>query len=82
MSPEDQKAFETLFDLFNHPGWDLLVEELEDSLVSVKDIMNSTTVEELFTNQGKASVLQYIINLSETTEEMYQQALRSDNDML
>lgn len=77
MSPEDQKSFETLFDLFAHPGWDLLTEEFQDNLVNIKDIMQSRTLEELFTNQGKANVMEYIVNLPVITEEMYKQAMEN-----
>ena len=80
MSPEDQKDFEDLFDMFNSPGWDLLAEELRENLTDVQNIMNSTSLEDLFTNQGKASVMQYIVNLPEITEEMYRQALESSSD--
>lgn len=32
MSPEDQKYYETYFDLFIHPGWKQFQEEIQDIL--------------------------------------------------
>lgn len=40
MSPEDQKYYETYFDLFIHPGWKQFQEEIQD-------ILNKYRIEEI-----------------------------------
>jgi hypothetical protein len=40
LSPEDQKYYETYFDLFIHPGWKQFQEEIQD-------ILNKYRIEEI-----------------------------------
>lgn len=44
MSPEEQKYYETYFDLFLHPGWKQFVEEINDILGHhrIEDIKNES----------------------------------------
>ena len=44
MSPEEQKYYETYFDLFLHPGWKQFVEEINDILDNhrIEDIKNES----------------------------------------
>ncbi len=44
MSPEEQKYYETYFDLFLHPGWKQFVEEINDILSNhrIEDIKNES----------------------------------------
>lgn len=37
MTPEDVKRFETLQDMFAHPGWQLLVDEFDLTITALKE---------------------------------------------
>jgi len=49
LSPEDEKYYETYFDLFIHPGWKQFVEEIED-------ILNAYRIEDIKDEKNLAYV--------------------------
>ena len=49
MTPEDVKRYETLQDLFVHPGWYLLEDELKENIETLKDNL-VTSSNEAWTN--------------------------------
>jgi hypothetical protein len=68
MSPEDQKVYETYLDLFIHPGWTQLMEDLKELREPVTDLRYTRDLEDLYTNKGKLEVLDYLINFSSILE--------------
>lgn len=58
MNPEDIKKFESLQDLFVHPGWKVLEEELEFKVESIKEGFTQLGVSDalLAYGQGRISV--------------------------
>ena len=65
MTPEDVKKFEALLDLFAHPGWAHLAEELEFKETSLKDqFLTSTQGIDWFRyTQGRISAYREIAGL-------------------
>lgn len=58
MTPEDVKKFETLQDLFSHPGWPVLINECDFKVESIKESLTSFGIAEnlLAYGQGRISV--------------------------
>jgi hypothetical protein len=58
VTPEAVKQFETLLDMFGHPGWQVLMEEFDFKIDSIKEGFTSfgITPELLAFGQGRISV--------------------------
>lgn len=78
MTPEDVKKFETLLDLFAHPGWKLLVDELEFKREAIKEsFVQFGVAENLLTyGQGRIQVYDELRGLPSLIE----QALKPQED--
>ncbi len=78
ITPENVKKFETLQDLFAHPGWLLLVDELEFKRESIKESFTVFgTPQELITfGQGRICVYDELKGLP----SMIEHALKEDKE--
>jgi len=74
MSPEDRKMYDDLFDLFTHPGWKLVIQDLERMIEPIEDIRYTNDLADLHANKGKVEVMDYLLNLPEITERSYEEA--------
>lgn len=74
MSPEEEKEFENLFDLFSHPGWKILMRFTKEDAEALANIRVVTTPEDLWRNKGKVEVLDNMLTLQAYMEEAYAQA--------
>lgn len=66
---EDAKYFDTMEDLFAHPGWKLLVEECLRMVYQLQaDAIDGTTWEQVNVIRGRAQQLNEIIRMKEMFE--------------
>ena len=72
MSPELQKYYEDRFDLFAHPGWTDLMEDIDNMLTSMNNV--STIVDEkgLQFRKGEISILTWLKTLKKVSEDAYE----------
>jgi hypothetical protein len=72
MSPELQKYYEDRFDLFSHPGWADLMEDIDNMLTSMNNV--STIVDEkgLQFRKGEISILTWLKTLKKVSEDAYE----------
>ena len=57
MSPEEQRSFDDLLDLFAMPGWRSLMDEFSDLVEQLDSVENISTLETLHKAKGKIEAL-------------------------
>jgi hypothetical protein len=70
MNKELQKYYENRFDLFIHPGWKDLMEDVQ-AMLKASNTLSGATPENLGFKQGEIAIMQWILSLQETTESTY-----------
>lgn len=78
MTKEDEKYYESYFDLFIHPGWKQLITDLTDSLDSyrIEDIKDESS---LHTVKGERTILYRLINFEASIKETYDMIVEAEN---
>jgi hypothetical protein len=71
MTPELQVYYENRFDMFAHPGWKDLIEDVKQ-MVEATDSLNGVTLENLRYKQGELSMMQWLLSLKEMSEKAYE----------
>lgn len=74
MNQEEQKYFEDLFDLFGHPGWKSLTQQLEQNKASVSTIRGIPDSQTLHFRQGQLDIIDLLLNLKAITEQSFKAA--------
>ena len=78
MSPEDEKYYETYFDLFITDGWKQFVEEIKAILESHR-IEDLKTIEELSYIKGERAILTNIANFELNIRNGYDYISEAEN---
>lgn len=80
MSPELQQYYDNRFDLFIHPGWKDLIEDLQAMLQQYEDIRNcdKDTIE---FRKGQIDILDYFIGLRELSQRTYEELKDGEKDI-
>lgn len=73
MDKELQSYYDNRFTLCVSVGWEQLLEDLQQSRNELAKIENINSQEELWKNKGKVEILDYILNLKEISEKVYQE---------
>lgn len=73
MEQELQRYYDNRFTLCASEGWADLLEDLQKSRDELTKIENINSQEDLWKNKGKIEVLDYILNLKELSEKVYQE---------
>lgn len=79
MQPELQQYFEHLLDLFIHPGWEEMKEDMTDALEQT-DIDYCNTAEDFWKMKGRREVYQRFLNYEEVIKRAYEEQLSEDSD--
>lgn len=79
MTPELENYFNNFFDLFRNEGWKQLVEELKTNAIHLNDLQSVKDVDEMNNRKGQLIVLANLINLENTVNASYENALEEDN---
>ena len=70
MDKELQDYYENYFSLFNHPGWQQLMEDLEETADSF-DLMRIKDAKELHFAQGQLQILNTLLNWKDSITNAY-----------
>ena len=81
MEKELQRYYDNRFTLCASVGWEQLIEDLQQSRNELAKIENINSQEELWKNKGKVEVLDYILNLKEISEKVYQEILDGEKNI-
>lgn len=73
MTPETQKYYEELFNTFNTPGWELILQKFTDLKVQYESSGWGLPTEELAVNKGRMDILLWLVNFQKSHEEAYEQ---------
>ncbi len=67
LTPEDEKFFNELDDLFAQPGWKKLIEEARNTIYHLQaDSLEAGSWEQVLVNRGRAQQLAEFVNMEET----------------
>lgn len=78
MAPELEKYFNNYFDLFRNEGWKQLTEELKNNALQINDLQTVKDVEDMNVRKGQLVILANILNLENTINTSYEQALEEE----
>jgi len=72
MTPELQRYYEDRFDLFVHPGWIDLMEDIDNMLSSMNNISTPHDEKSLQSRKGEVSILTWLKTLKKVSEDAYE----------
>ena len=78
MTPETEKYFRDLNDMFRSDGWKILLGDIQASAVNVNSIENTKDEQDLFFRKGQLAVMANILNLEAQVAAAQQQAQEED----
>jgi len=78
MTPELQRYYEDRIAMMNTPAWKELMEDVQ-SMVNATNKLNGVTVNNLQFKQGELSMMNWILNIKDISEETYE-GLVNEND--
>jgi len=78
MTPETEKYFRDLNDMFRSEGWKILLNDLNQSVLSVNSIEFTKDEQDLFYRKGQLAVMNNIINLETQVANAQAQAELDD----
>ena len=73
MKPELQKYYEARFDMMASQGWNDLIEDIQVMATAYDKVERIKEVEDLYFTKGQLDILNWIINLQETSSEAYKE---------
>lgn len=73
MSPELQKYYEARFDMMASQGWKDFIEDIQNMVNSYDKVERIKAVEDLYFTKGQLDILNWVINLKETSSEAYKE---------
>jgi len=82
MSPEEQKYYETYFDLFTHAGFKQLQEEYLHNSKSIDSVEKARDLEDLMFRKGQLSVIATLLNLPDTINMAYTELQEREQENL
>ena len=78
MTPETEKYFRDLNDMFRSEGWKILLNDLNQSVLSVNSIEFTKDEQDLFYRKGQLAVMNNIISLETQVAHAQEQAELDD----
>jgi len=79
MDLELQKYYESRFDMFAHPAWKDLMEDVQN-MMDATNTLSGVTPENVGFKQGEVSIMRWILTLQKTTEESYKDLTNADTE--
>lgn len=73
MDKDIQEYYEARFDMMASKGWKDLMEDTQKMLDAYNKIGRLTSVEDLHYAKGQLDILNWVINLKQTSEEAYRE---------
>ena len=78
MTPETEKYFRDLNDMFRSEGWKSLLADIQASAIGVNSIENTKDEQDLYYRKGQLAVMNNILNLETQVSAAQEQAEESD----
>ena len=78
MDLELQKYYESRFEMFAHPAWKDLMEDVQN-MMDATNTLSGVTPENVGFKQGEVSIMRWILTLQKTTEESYKDLINADD---
>ena len=79
MDLELQKYYESRFDMFAHPAWKDLMEDVA-GMISSTNTLSGVTPENVGFKQGEVSIMRWMLTLQKTTEQSYKDLTDADTE--
>ena len=79
MDLELQKYYESRFDMFAHPAWKDLMEDVQN-MMDATNTLSGVTPENVGFKQGEVSIMRWMLTLQKTTEESYKDLINADTE--
>ena len=73
MDKDIQEYYEARFDMMASKGWQDFIEDTQKMLDAYNKIERLTGVEDLYYTKGQLDILNWVINLKQTSEEAYRE---------
>jgi len=73
VKPELQKYYEARFDMMASQGWKDFIEDIQNMVNSYDKVERIKAVEDLYFTKGQLDILNWVINLQETSSEAYKE---------
>ena len=80
MTPETEKYFRDLNDMFRSDGWKILINDIQTSANSVNSVEGTKDEQDLFFRKGQLAVMANILNLETQVAAAQEQAEQEDQD--
>ena len=80
MNRELQNYYENRFSMMVTPGWQDLLEDIDLMLSSTDTVKGVETVEQLHFRKGEVSIMTWIKNLKQSSEEVYEQLQQEEDN--
>ena len=78
MDLELEKYYLKRFDMFAHPAWKDLMEDVQN-MMDATNTLSGVTPENVGFKQGEVSIMRWILTLQKTTEESYKELTNADD---
>jgi hypothetical protein len=80
MNRELQDYYENRFSMASTQGWQDLLEDIDLMLSSTDTVKGVDTVEQLHFRKGEVSIMTWIKNLKQSSEEVYEQLQQEEDN--
>ncbi len=80
MTPETEKYFRNLNDMFRSEGWQILIEDMKASLAGINSVEFTKDEQDLFFRKGQLVVMNNILNLETQVAAAQELAEQEDQD--
>ena len=80
MNRELQNYYENRFSMMATPGWQDLLEDIDLMLSSTDTVKGVETVEQLHFRKGEVSIMMWLKNLKQSSEEVYEQLQQEEDN--
>lgn len=80
MTPETEKYFRDLNDMFRSEGWKILTDDMKASLLNVNSVEFAKDEQDLFFRKGQLAVMNNILNLETQVAAAQELAEQEDQD--
>ena len=78
MDLELEKYYLKRFDMFAHPAWKDLMEDVQN-MMDATNTLSGVTPENVGFKQGEVSIMRWMLTLQKTTEESYKDLINADD---
>ena len=80
MTPETEKYFRDLNEMFRSDGWKILLGDIQASAANVNSIESTKDEQDLFFRKGQLAVMANILNLESQVAAAQQQAQEEEDE--